>query len=312
MNLETEIIEILLATYQSEEYLREQLDSIICQTDSRWKLLIRDGGSTDSTLDIIQSYMVRYPDRIRLLGTSKASACTNFSKLLEAATAELVMLSDHDDVWLPEKIALTRQKFIEEYRKLPPGTPFLVFSDSMIVDQNLKMIYPSLMQYSNLSPKRLSLSQLLVQNVPHGNTMLFNAALRKLVYPIPRKAVMHDNWIALAASAFGKIAYLDKTTLLYRQHSCNIFGASCYSIPSLLKKIYDGKQKLLFRWYMNVSQAQAFLEHYRNQLNPEQLEMLELFAHIKHAGFFKKRYIIFHYNIWKTGFMRNIGMLLII
>ncbi|MBO4632432.1 MAG: glycosyltransferase family 2 protein [Lentisphaeria bacterium] len=312
MNLETEKIEILLATYQSEAFLCEQLDSILHQSDQNWSLLIHDGGSTDGTVEIIRSYEKKYPGKIRLTGSSRASACMNFSQLMGMASAELIMLSDHDDVWLPDKIAETRKKFVEEMKKLPAGTPLLVFSDSRIVDQNLNMIFPSLMHYSNLDPGRLALSQLLVQNVPHGNTMMFNSALCKLAYPIPRKAVMHDNWISLTAAAFGKIAFLNQTTLLYRQHDCNVFGASCYSVPSLIKKIYDGKQKLLFRWYMNVSQAQAFLEANRNRLQPDQLRMLELFANIKHAGFFQKRYILFHYKIWKTGIMRNIGMLLLI
>ena len=312
MNLATEKIEILLATFQSEAFLAEQLDSILQQTDQNWSILIHDGGSTDRTLAIVQSYVEKYPDKIRLIGSSRASACRNFSQLLGAATAELIMLSDHDDFWLPDKVAETRKKFIEEMGKLPEGTPLLVFSDSEIVDQYLNTVFPSLMDYSNLDPRRLSLARLLVQNVPHGNTMMFNSALCKLAYPIPRRAVMHDGWISLTAAAFGKIAYLDRITLLYRQHNCNIFGASCYSVPSLFKKIYDGKQKLLFRWYMNVSQAQAFLDVNRGRLKPDQLQMLELFAGIKHAGFFKKRYIIFRYGIWKTGIMRNIGMLLVI
>lgn len=312
MNLEKATVEILLATYQSEAYLREQIDSILNQTDTNWQLLVHDGGSTDSTLDIVRSYEQKYPHKIHLLGSCRASACRNFSQLLEAATAELIMLCDHDDVWLPEKIALTRSKFIEKINQYGPDTPLLVFSDLTIVDRNLKMIFPSLMDYSNLSPKRLELQHLLVQNVPHGNTMMINSALCRLVHPIPMKAVMHDNWISLTAAAFGKIAYLDRTTLLYRQHECNIFGASCYSIPSLIKKIYDGRKKLMLRWNLNVRQAQAFLECNKNRLDPKQIQMLELFSDIKHAGFLKRRYILYRYGIWKTGIMRNIGMLLVI
>lgn len=312
MNLETEIVDILLAAFQSAPYLREQLDSIIAQSDPNWRILIHDGGSTDSTLDIIRTYTEKFPGKICFLGSSKASACTNFSLLMSASTSELIMLCDHDDIWLPDKIAETRERFIQETRKHPAGTPLLVFSDLIIVDRNLRIINASLMNYSNLNPQRLALSQLLVQNVPHGNTMMFNSALCKLAHPIPKKAVMHDNWIALTAAAFGRIAYLNRATILYRQHECNVFGASCYSFPSFLKKIYDGRKKLLFRWYMNVAQAQAFLEHHRARLAPEQLDMLELFANIRHIGFFKKRYVLCRYKIWKTGFFRNLGMLIMI
>lgn len=312
MNLKTETIEILLAAFQSENFLREQIDSIINQTDPNWVLLIHDGGSSDSTVAIINDYVQRYPGKIRFLGSSHASACKNFSYLLEASTAELVMLCDHDDVWLPEKIELTRKRYIEEFEKNPPGTPIMIFTDLAIVDQNLNMIYPSLMRYSNLQPNRLALSQLLVQNVPHGNTIMLNSALCRLVHPIPAKAVMHDSWISLTATVFGRIGYLNRTTILYRQHNCNVFGASCYSVFSILHKISEGRKKLLLRWNLNIRQAQAFLEYNKQRLTPEQIKMLELFSDIKHAGFFKKRYILIRYKIWKTGFMRNLGMLLII
>lgn len=312
LNLETETIEILLASFQSEQFLREQIDSIILQTDPNWRLLIHDGGSSDSTVEIINDYVSRYPGKIRFLGSSHASVSKNFSLLLEAAAAELVMLCDHDDVWLPEKIELTRKRYIEEFGKNPPGTPIMIFSDLMIVDQDLNTVFPSLMDFSNLRPNRLSLPQLLVQNVPHGNTIMLNSALRRLVLPIPAKAVMHDSWISLTASAFGRIGYLDQTTILYRQHNSNVFGASCYSFSSIIKKMQEGRKKLLLRWDMNIRQAQAFLECNKQRLNPEQLKMLELFSDIKRAGFFKKRYILIRYSIWKTGFMRNLGMLLVI
>ncbi|MBO4490643.1 MAG: glycosyltransferase family 2 protein [Lentisphaeria bacterium] len=312
LDLETEKIEILLATFQSEKFLSEQIDSILSQTDPNWTLLIRDGGSSDSTPEIIDRYVRRDPDRIRFLGSSRTSACKNFSLLLEAARAELVMPCDHDDVWLPEKIALTRKRYIEEYRKNPPGTPILIFSDLRIVDEDLNLISPSLMRYSKLRPDRLSLSRLLVQNVPQGNTMLLNSALRKLVHPIPAEAVMHDSWIALTAAAFGRIGYLEESTILYRQHNGNVFGAFRYSVAFFMKKISEGRKKLLLRWDMNVRQAQAFLECNRSRLAPEEIRMLTRFSSIGRAGFFKKRYILIRYKILKTGFIRNLGIFLII
>ena len=76
--------------------------------------------------------------------------------------------------------------------------------------------------------------------------------------------------------------------------------------------MYDGRKKLLLRWDMNVRQAQAFLEYNKSRLAPDQIEMLTLFSSIRRAGFFKKRYILIRYKIWKTGFTRNLGMLLVI
>ena len=106
-------LQILLATYNSEAWLEPQLDSILVQDFTDFTLLIRDGGSSDNTLEIIDDWRRRYPEQIRFIGGSKASASENFFFLLAASTAPLVMLCDHDDVWKPDKIELELKKYQE-------------------------------------------------------------------------------------------------------------------------------------------------------------------------------------------------------
>ncbi len=285
------MLDILLATYNSEKYLREQLDSILQQDFQDFTLFIRDGGSRDSTLKILEEY--RDP-RIRFIGSAPSSALKNFSALLKHSTAPLTMFSDHDDVWMPDKITRTLAKY------QPTDVPTMVFTDAVVTDSALRPIAKSSMRYRNVDPTRLALRQLLLQNIPAGNTMLINRALWELALPIPPQAAMHDHWLVLVAAVFGRITFLPDPTLFYRQHGNNVIGASRF--PTL-----SGKAE---RFNMCISQGQAFLEQFREKLSPGDRQLLEDFSHLPYKGFLERRRIILHHRIYKSGFLRNLGMML--
>ncbi len=306
------MIQILLATYNSESFLCKQLDSILEQDHSDFQLLIRDGGSSDSTCSILETYCKKEPERIRFLGQGKASAKENFSALLAASDGDLIMFSDHDDVWLPDKISRTLSAYRKAEQAYSAQTPILVFTDSKVVDESLSEIHPSMLACQKLNPAHLSLPRLLIQNVPFGNTMMMNRALRDLAFPIPADAVMHDHWISLVASVFGKIIFLPEPTLLYRQHEKNVYGAFQYSVFSFLKKACAGRKKITDRFYENVRQGSALLKRYRDSMKQSDVELLEHFAQLPTMNFAAKRFCLMKYGIYKTGFLRNLGMFLVI
>ena len=107
-------LQILLATYNSGAYLAPQLDSIFAQDFPDFEVLIRDGGSTDGTMAVISRYQEKFPGRIVFVGRARSGACENFAELLKHADGELIMFSDHDDIWMPDKISAT----VAEYRAL--------------------------------------------------------------------------------------------------------------------------------------------------------------------------------------------------
>lgn len=193
-------LQILLATYNSSRFLREQLDSILAQDCRGFELLVQDGGSTDDTLEIIDEYQRKYPETIRFLEQKPASALENFSALLTASTAPLIMFSDHDDVWKQDKVRLSLGKYREMEAKYGSRMPILVFTDSEVVDDNQFPISRSMFRYQNINTHELTLNRLIVQNVPSGNTMLVNRALVELALPVPSAAVMHDHWLTLVAA----------------------------------------------------------------------------------------------------------------
>lgn len=303
--------DILLATWNSKKFLREQLDSIIAQTVSDWRLLIRDGGSSDNTLEIIGEYC-RKDERIILVEKGKAGAMENFSRLLAFAEAGEVMFADHDDVWLPEKVEKSRKKLAELASGVPAGTPLCVFTDARVTDGNLRELASSNLKNQHLDPvKGLNLARLLVQNVPSGNTMIFNQELCRMISPIPPEAVMHDHYAALVAAAAGKIACLNEPTLLYRQHQANVLGSISYGFCSMFRKLAGGPGAVRKRFFANCRQAAAVLDS-GIELDESSTELFKVFASLEKMSCFKRKWTIIRYGFWKTGLLRNLGMLILI
>ena len=143
--------------------------------------------------------------------------------------ADYIMLSDQDDVWLPNKVEKTLARMqADEAACRAAGevnASILVHCDSRIVDRTLREIAPSFVAYQKMTPSRCQLQQLLVQNNVVGGALMMNRALAERITEIPAHCVMHDQWIALVASAFGHIDFVPESLYLYRQHGDNVLGA---------------------------------------------------------------------------------------
>lgn len=216
---------ILLATYNSEKYLAELLDSIVNQTYREFSLYVRDDGSTDSTLQILEQYAACHDNFFILSDTIKSRrAMGSFFWLLENIEADYYMFCDHDDVWLPSKVENSLAKMLQIER---PNTPTLVCTDLVVVDSNLNAINPSLWSYMRLRPELLTkLKFALSCNLFTGCTMMINSAARDISLPVSPNAVMHDSWIGLrVVAAGGIVGWISTPQILYRQHSNNLFGA---------------------------------------------------------------------------------------
>lgn len=164
-----------------------------------------------------------------------------------------------------------------------------------------------MIRFQHLDPSHLSLNYLIVQNVPYGNTMLVNRALIDLALPIPTDAVMHDHWLSLVASAFGKIGFVDKALLYYRQHENNVYGASSYSRPTFFYKLKLGPKKLSERFAQNIIQGAAFGRRYADRLSKENLELCKALSAWRELGFWGRRRVLWKYRILKSGILRNLG-----
>lgn len=121
---------------------------------------------------------------------------------------------------------------------------------------------------------------------------------------IPHEAIMHDWWMAMVASVFGKIGYIDEPLMLYRQHGANDTGAKNYGWGYFIKKFRE--RPSLDRY---LAQAEMFLHMYEDKLDDNSKEMLLALKNFNNFSKFKKIKAIIKYKLWKNGFIRNIGLL---
>jgi len=304
-------VSILLSTYNGKEYLKEQLDSLFSQTYKNIKIIVRDDGSTDKTLEILKSYGVHLLESHENIGPKKS-----FSLLLEYAIEHsdrnYFMFCDQDDIWEKDKIEKTLQKMQElefQYKDIP----LLVHTDLQVVDDFLHVLSRSFWKHEYINPNINSFNKLLLQNTITGCTMMINRKLARLSLPIPDDAIVHDWWIGLVASKFGKIGFINDSTILYRQHASNSIGAKGFSYLSILIKFYKVffKNELYLKHLkINISQAKAFLDIYRDILDEGTIEMLEEFSTLESKSFLEKRKILLKHKLLKQGLIRNLGLLL--
>lgn len=225
-------IYILMGAYNGSKYIEKQIASIQMQDHGNWRLIIRDDGSADDTLQIIES-IASTDDRVSILSDDKGNlgAAANFALLLEYArsnAAQYVALADQDDFWEKWKLKKQLDVMLEEERE-NQEEPILVYSDLMVVDENLRFISSSMMSYQLMRHEPVNpLDVLLVQNYVTGCTVLINRKLLDISVPLPEFALMHDWWLALLAGACGSLCYIDEPLVYYRQHADNEVGAKSF------------------------------------------------------------------------------------
>lgn len=218
-----EQIDVLMATYNGEKYLKKQIDSILNQTYQNIQLIISDDCSNDETRNILKEYEKK-DARIKVYYQEENLGCVkNFEFLLKKVKHDIYMLSDQDDVWTPEKIEKT-------YQYLQREKADLVFGDLEVVDVALKTMYASFNQYMKLDRKirkYVNTNKLnYLYNCVTGCTIMARKQCNQKILPLPNqsKYVLHDYWIGLIVSLEGKIVYMPEKYIKYRQHGNNEIG----------------------------------------------------------------------------------------
>ncbi len=303
-------VAILLAVYNGEKYLHQQLDSIVNQSYKDWKLYIRDDGSLDDSLLIINKFIADYPDKLKLVDDNlkNLGSCNNFFQILKNVDADYYMFADQDDVWNTDKIEITLHHFKKIKKKDEIKKPLLLHTDLEVVDINLNRIATSFWNYQQMDViKGNSFNKLLVQNIVTGCTMMFNNELKMKLEILPDNVFVHDWWIALVASKFGSIDHTDIQTIKYRQHPNNVAGAKQSGNKHFLKRLLK-LNEVRKGLEDSVFQANVFLNIYRNQLDDKTLKILDKFCNFFTYNWFERRIILLKYGILKTNFIRNIGL----
>ncbi|MBQ8488635.1 MAG: glycosyltransferase family 2 protein [Pseudobutyrivibrio sp.] len=302
-------IVVLLATYNGSEYLKQQLDSLFKQTFSDFRIVVHDDGSSDATLDIINTYRNNYPEKIELLyGDSLGSPKANFLWMLTQVEAEIYFFCDQDDVWHETKI----EKSLHALGKI--NTPACVFTDMWVTDESLNVLSDSFIRYIGRTPDNTAYSQILIDNPAAGTTMCFNRALRDLVVELlPEIDInnipMHDALVLALADIMGQVIAIDEPLVYYRQTGHNTMGATTETDSDKRNRnVADLKDGSIFaKKKAFVMEARLFAAELSKAdfIPVDKKNILIRFAEIgrkskiKRMSFYKKNnFTRAHHNVW--------------
>lgn len=291
-----EKVDVLLATYNGEKYLREQIESILDQSYKNIHLIISDDNSKDKTREILKQY--EKDDRVTIyFQKENLGYIKNFEFLLKQVKSNYYMLSDQDDVWLPEKI----EKSVETLKNQNAD---LVFGDLEVVDEKLNTIYPSFGDFMLLNRKIKkyinSYKINYLYNCVTGCTLLSKKTYIKDILPLPHdsKYIPHDYWIGLIVSLKGKLAYMPEKYIKYRQHGDNEIGTDKISHKfrklNQVRELFINVKLAVFGTY--VKRNDKFPKDIQ-KLNIEALEYYKMIQAKKNFNF--RKWNIFH-TLYKT------------
>lgn len=297
-------IDILLATYNGAKYLPEQLASLAAQSHGDWRLLVRDDGSSDGSLDVVRAWAETVPNAVEIVedGRKGLGASLNFAALLECSDAPYFACCDQDDVWLPEKLSVMLAAVKSAESLAADRVPVLAFSDLEVVDAALRPLAPSFWQMSRLAtePADLSLDRLMLRNVATGCATLGNARLREQALPIPPGARMHDWWLMMVAAGLGTCVPVPVATVRYRQHGGNVVGANESGTAAVLAR-FVREPRALIRKALSARdnsqrQAAAFAERFAGKGASAAMRVVVEYGALGTRGWWQRKAFLIRYR----------------
>ncbi|MDC7280492.1 glycosyltransferase family 2 protein [Butyrivibrio fibrisolvens] len=312
-------IVILLATYNGERFLRQQFDSLFGQSNQDFRLAVHDDGSTDGTVEIINEYRDKYPDRIEIFyGNSCGGPKENFLWMLGRVEADYYLFCDQDDVWFPQKLQRSIEALTEAegliHHEGDEIQPVCVFTDMKVVDEELNVLSDSFIRYIGRLPSNTAYTQILIDNPAAGCTMCFNRQLRDLVVQLApqldmKKIPMHDVLVLETAAIMGQVVAIDEPMAYYRQTGFNTMGATTESeSQKASRNLEDLKQGSIFaKKKAFVNEAREFAGELlkADWLPKDKKNILLRFSKIGEKGKFrrmsfysKNNFTRAHHNLW--------------
>ena len=288
-------VNIVLSTYNGARFLAEQLESIQKQTFTDWQLLIRDDGSTDITPQIIAEFVKADP-RIHFINEhdrQNFGVIKNFFTLVKYEKDDYYFFSDQDDVWLPDKMATMLDEVIHHDK----SQPLMIYMDLSVVDQDLNVTHPSMIRSQSHHANTTLLAELTENTVTGGVAMINHALAEK--WEDTDDVIMHDWYLALLATATGKLVYIDKPGELYRQHDNNVLGARTFR--KRLAKWLNPLQALeKYWWLITTSRRQAELFLGQPDLATIQRELIGAYVGLINHGMMQRINLLKKYQFKKN------------
>jgi rhamnosyltransferase len=278
-------IEVLLPAYNGEDFLAEQLDSILGQQgDFGLRITVRDDGSTDATREILRHYEAHHG--IKVIWGTHIGVNASVMELINQAdgTADLYAFSDQDDIWYDFRLKEAVEAFRTHRTHNPLPRPFLWTCMEELTDENLNPLC-FMPRPKNLGDYRNAI----IQNKTPGHTQVFNRALWELFKGYPPEEIYVYDWVLyLLASIFGEVYYCPRSCGKYRQHAANAIGYSTHWLAHLhrrAKRLFSGAMKGTF------DQQAYFLKRYGERLPKDAKHLLVDFVNSRRNMFKRIRFV---------------------
>lgn len=277
------MIDILLATYNGEKFLEQQLLSLVGQTEKNWICYIHDDGSSDKTIEIIKKW-VKIDKRFILIddGILLKNSGKNFLHLLKYSTSDFVCFCDQDDVWLDTKLERLVRSIIKKDNTIPQvvfSNSYLWKSDSNLIYGNATLAFPT------------DIESLLFLNCGiQGAAGIFNKKMRDVLFVPLKICAMHDWYLTIVGCTFGEIDYIEERLMLYRQHGDNVTGFATGTMKEKFNNVFKTQKPLIdCKHYESLI---AFFSQWSDYLSPMDKKNIENFIQSVHQNFFYRFFMI--------------------
>ena len=287
---------VLLSTYNGEKYLEEQLESLRRQEGVEVKVLVRDDGSKDRTMDILKDWQRRYSDWIEVVQGENVGFAMSFTHLLQMGierypSAAYYAFCDQDDVWLPEKL----RKAVEKLQVESMEIPVAYCSNTRLVDADLHFLRMGWKK----GEVRLTKERALIQSFATGCTMVFNRKAAEIyVSHLPEVIKVHDFLMYQLCMFLGKVVYDENSYILYRQHGNNQIGKP--NFWSRCKKRMQGH----YKEHVLELQNYRFLKAYKDLLSVDDIGLISQIAFYR-RNVFSRLALLFNAKIKYTTLESN-------
>lgn len=282
---------VLLSSYNGEQYIKEQIESIFNQKDVDVYLMIRDDGSTDKTVEIIEE--MSFDKKIKLIKGENIGYIKSFDYLIRyAPQADFYAYADQDDVWMDDKLKKAIEQIEGDYPMLYAGNAYV--TDDKLNKKGL---------FNKREENYFDHICKILNSGAQGCTLVFNEALRKNVnkyYPI--NIWPHDYWLTTLCLFIGQVKYDPEPHMLYRQHSFNVTGGDL-GFQNKIRKSKDSLKRSFTAPWSRL--AEDLLEGYSDLISEKDQKVLKELVLYKRSVENKVK-LLFDPNFKKENWVKNI------
>lgn len=271
-------VDLLMATYNGELFIKAQIYSLLAQSFMDWQLIVHDDGSTDDTLKIIKEFASKdsrilvIEDEIKCGG-----AAENFMYMLKFSKANYIMFCDQDDIWFDNKIANQLVAIERRNNQIPQ----VVYSNSYVWKPN-----EGIKGLATLTFPR-SINQFLFLNSGmQGCVAIFNRSLCNILISFKGKIAMHDHILHLTALLLGEVEYLSICLMLYRNHDNNVTGDTATSSITVKQIVTNRTLPVVDRKHYEA--VLAFFEVFNSKIKIGDKNKIEVYLKMPRLNFVKK------------------------